>query len=83
MTDPLLLLEHVSAALLDHQLFLGVFVDLQKACDTAWWFHSLDLRGDLPVFIRILLSDRSFRVQAGATLLTLFLNGKVSPSAKT
>jgi ribonuclease HI len=53
---------------------IAVFFDLKKAYDTTWRhgllrkLYSVGLRGNLPIFLRNFLSDRSFRVKLGATL---------------
>ena len=53
---------------------VAVFFDLEKAYDTTWKhgimkdLHKLGLKGQLPLFIQIFLSDRTFNVRIGNTL---------------
>ena len=64
-------------AFVKKEYILTIFFDLEKAYDTTWK-HSIlaDLwdcgfRGHLPRFIQSFLSESSFRVRAGFTLLEL------------
>src|SRR5678815_5971642 len=72
--DPLLRLDHdVRESLASHKLTLAVFFDMEKAYDYTWRvgvlrnLHSL-ARGQLPLFLQTLMSDRSFQVWCGTTL---------------
>ena len=53
---------------------VAVFFDLEKAFDTTWKFgilrdlHGLGMRGNLPLFVRAFLNNRSFQVKVGSTL---------------
>ena len=57
---------------------VAVFFDLEKAYDTTWKhgimkdLHKLGLKGRLPLFIQIFLSDRTFNVRIGNTLSDIF-----------
>ena len=70
---PLLKKEHVVA----------VFFYLEKAYDTTWKhgimkdLHKLGLKGRLPLFIQIVLSDRTFNARIGNTLSTYLNKNKV------
>ena len=53
---------------------VGVFFDLAKAYDTTWKYgimkdlHSMNLRGNLPIFIENFLSNRTFQILLSTTL---------------
>ena len=53
---------------------VAVFFDLEKAFDTTWKhgilkdLHGLGMRGNLPLFVRAFLNNRSFQVKVGSTL---------------
>ena len=61
-------------AFIQKQHLVAVFVDLQKAYDTTWKhgilqdLHDMGLRGNLPIFIGNILSDRTFQVHLGTIL---------------
>ena len=56
------------------QHLVAVFFDLEKAYETTWRYgimkdlHNMGLRGRLPNFIKVFLTDRKFRVRIGRTL---------------
>ena len=56
----------IRAAFIQNQHLVAVFSDLQKAYDATWLYgilndlHSMGLRGNLPIFIDNVLSDRTF-----------------------
>lgn len=62
---------------------LAVFLDLQKAYDMAWRrgilqkLYDLGFRGNLPIFINNLMTDRTFKVRIGTELSDTFtqING--------
>src|SRR5678815_1306876 len=73
--DPLLKLDHdIREAFSTGGMVLGVFFDLEKAYDTTWRtgillkLHSLGFRGQLPLFIKCLLSNRSMQVRCSSIL---------------
>ena len=74
--DPLLRLEH--AAFENGKFILAIFFDLQKAYHTTWKLKvlrnplSLGFCGHLPIFIRNLLTNHTFRVRVGDTLSPSF-----------
>ena len=77
--DSVLRLEHDNSAAFENGNFaLAVFFDLQKAYDTTWKRRvlrvllSLGFCGHLPLFIRNLLVNRTFRVRVGDTLFPSF-----------
>ena len=76
--DPLLRLEHISAVFENGKFVLAIFFDLQKAYDTTWKRRvllkllSLGFCGHLPLFIRNLFLNRTFRVRVGDTLSPSF-----------
>ena len=76
--DPLLRLGDISAIFENGKFVLAVFFDLQKVYDTTWKravlrkLLSLGFCGHLPIFIRDLLTDRTFRVRVGDTLSPSF-----------
>ncbi|XP_031338199.1 uncharacterized protein LOC116167099 [Photinus pyralis] len=51
----------------------AIFFDIQKAFDDTWRYgilkklHSLQIRGNLPIFIQSFLNDRKFAVRIGNT----------------
>ena len=53
---------------------VAIFFDLEKAFDTTWRFgilkdlHLLGLRGNLPMFVKGFLENRTFQVRVGSTL---------------
>jgi len=53
---------------------VAIFFDLEKAFDTTWRYgilkdlHSLGMRGNLPLFVKAFLNNRSFQVKVGSTL---------------
>ena len=55
----------ISDAFIQNQHSVAVFFDLQKTYDTTWKYgilhdlHSMGLRGNLPIFIGNLLTDRT------------------------
>ena len=71
-------MEHISAAFKNGKFVLAVLFDLQKVYNTAWKrvilskLLSLGFCGHLPVFIRNLLSNRTFRVRVEDTLSPSF-----------
>ena len=50
------------------------FFDLEKAYDITWrhgilrTLHSIGMRGNLPLFVRSFLQNRTFRVRVGTAL---------------
>ena len=73
--DQLIRLEtYIREALADGDHLVAVFFDLQKAYDTTWKYgilrdmHQMGLRGNLPVFIKNFLCDRSFMVSFGTVI---------------
>lgn len=62
-----------------HKMVLEVFFDLKKAYDSIWRMglllklYSLELRGRLPLFLRSLMSNRSFQVKCNSFLSSPFL----------
>ena len=73
--DQLIKLEsHIREALASGDHLVAVFFDLQKAYDTTWKhgilkdLHHMGLRGNLPIFIKNFLCDRSFLVSFGTIL---------------
>src|SRR5678816_4553773 len=78
--DPLLRLDHdIRESFASNKMTLTVLFDLEKAYDSTWRLgvlrslHSLGLRGQLPLFLQLLMSDRSFQVRCGATLSRCFV----------
>ena len=74
-TDALLRLESsICESFASKQHHVTVFFDLEKAYDTAWRYgilktiHEYGLRGKLPLFIKIFLAKRYFKVKVGNTL---------------
>jgi ribonuclease HI len=57
---------------------VSIFFDIDKAYDRTWRYgilrklYHLDLRGNLPIFIRNFLSIRNFRVRIGNILSDIF-----------
>ena len=53
---------------------VGVFFDLAKAYDTTWKYgimkdlHTMGLRGNLPIFIKNFLNERTFQILLSTTL---------------
>ena len=51
---------------------------MEKAYDTTWKYgimkdlHDMDVRGRLPIFIQIILSERKFRVRGGTSLTDFY-----------
>ena len=77
-TDILIRLEDsICKAFVSKQHHITVFFDLEKAYDTAWRYgilkvlHDIGLRGELPLFIKVFLRNRPFRVRIGNTLSDL------------
>ncbi len=73
--DALLRLEAtVCRAFAQRQHVIRVFFDLEKAYDATWRYgilkalHSAGLRGNLPLFLKSFLRDRSSRVRVDTTL---------------
>ena len=73
--DHLIRLEtFIREAFIRKQHLTAVFFDLEKAYDTTWKYgilwdlYNLGLRGRLPMFIKNLLFERTFRVRVGSTL---------------
>ena len=70
-------------AFIHNQHLVAVFFDLQKAYDTTWKYgilqdlYSMGLRGNLPIFICNLLSDRTFQIHLG-TILSDISSGRCS-----
>ena len=78
-TDNLVSLESdLQNALFRRDHTVAVFFDLRKAYDTAWRrgilqnLFSYGLRGNLPIFVRNFLADRTLRVRIGDTLSDVF-----------
>ena len=77
-TDVLIRLEEaICRAFASKQHYVAVFFDLEKAYDTTWRYgilkalHEAGLRGELPLFIKAFLKNRSFKVKVGNTLSNL------------
>ena len=73
--DHLIRLEtFICDSFIQNQHLVAVFFDLQKAYDTTWKhgilkdLHDMGLRGNLPIFIGNVLSDRTFQVHLGTIL---------------
>ena len=73
--DHLIRLEtFIRGAFIQNQHLVAVFFVLQKAYDTTWKhgilkdLHDMGLRGNLPIFIGNILSDRTFQVHLGTIL---------------
>ena len=64
----------ISTAFALRQHLIAIFFDIDKAYDSTWrhgilrTLYQWGFRGHLPIFIRNLLSNRSFRVRIGSTL---------------
>ena len=58
---------------------ITVFFDLEKAYDTTWRYgvlkelYECELRGNLPLFIKVFLTRRTFQVQVGMTLSKIMI----------
>ena len=65
-------------AFIQNQHLVAVFFDLEKAYDTTWKhgiqqdLYDMGLRGNLPIFISIFLTDRTFQVHLGTILSDVF-----------
>ena len=77
--DPLTALEdQVKRGFTLKKITVAVFFDIQKAYDTTWRYSILrslynnKLRGELPIFIRNFLSDRTFQTKIDTNLSTTF-----------
>ena len=73
--DPVVRLEtSIREANIQKQHLVAVFFDLEKAYKTAWRYgimkdlHNIGLKGRLPNFIKVFLSDRKFQVCMRSTL---------------
>ena len=73
--DALTHLEHdIQQAFSRKEMVGAVFFDLEKAYDSTWRWNVLNqlknigLRGSLPLFIKNLLSNRTFKVRVGTSL---------------
>ena len=73
--DHLVSLErYLRDAFAQKQQAVGLFFDLEKACETTWQYgiirdlHRIGLRGRLPVFVSEYLRDHRIRVRIGTTL---------------
>lgn len=78
-TDALVQLESIICrAFAKKQHVVSVFFDLEKAYDTTWrhgiirTLHAIGMRGNLPLFIRSFLQNRTFKVRVGTALSRLF-----------
>ena len=78
-TDILVRLEaSICEAFILKKHHISVFFDLEKAYDTAWRFgilrtiHEIGLRGELPMFIKVFLANRKFKVKVGNTYSNLY-----------
>ena len=66
--------EEIKRAFLKKQHLLAIFFDIKKAYDTCWKhgilksLHNFGLRGNLPIFVKNFLDNRTFRVRVGSTL---------------
>ena len=66
--------EEIKRAFLRKQHLIAIFFDIKKAYDTCWKYgilealHKHGLRGNLPLFIKNFLENRSFQVRVGTTL---------------
>jgi hypothetical protein len=65
-------------AFINKEHAVSIFFDLEKAYDTAWKYgilrdlHDMGLRGNLPMFVFIFLTERQFKVILGSTYSNLF-----------
>ena len=85
-TDVLLRLESsICEAFASKQHHVTVFFDLEKAYDTVWRYgilrviHECGLRGELPLFIKMFLENRFFKVKVRNTLSDIKCQGKGVP----
>lgn len=64
----------IREAFVNGEHMVAVFFDLEKAFDTTWKFgilkdlQDLGLRGNLPMFVKEFLKNRSFQVKVGHTM---------------
>ena len=77
--DNLTRIEHdIKSALTNKSAVLAVFLDIQKAYDMPWRrgilqkLYDIGFRGNLPIFISNLISERTFKVRIGADFSDIF-----------
>ena len=77
--DSLSCLEHqIWKGFAEHKLTVAILFDIQKAYDTTWRYSILStlynngLRGNLPIFIRNFLSERTFQTRIDSTYSDCF-----------
>ncbi|GFX26010.1 probable RNA-directed DNA polymerase from transposon X-element [Trichonephila clavipes] len=85
-TDNLLLLEtSIREAFVKKQYNISVFFDIKKAYDTSWRYgilrdlYAMDIRGNLPVFIKNFLNHRSFQVRLRSFYSNIFIQEQGVP----
>ena len=73
-TDALVALEiYIREAFAKNNLVISLFFDIEKAYDTTWRYHILKelhsegLRGNLPIAIKNIIQNRTFKVRVGNT----------------
>ena len=84
--DNLTRLEHdIQRGIGNKSAVLAVFLDIKKAYDMSWRrgilqkLYDMDFRGELPMFIADLLSERTFRVRVGSEYSDIFVRKMESP----
>ncbi|GFT09342.1 RNA-directed DNA polymerase from mobile element jockey [Trichonephila clavipes] len=85
-TDNLLRLEtSIREAFVEKQYNISVFFDIKKAYDRSWSYgifrdlYAMDIRGNLPVFIKHFLNHRSFQVCLRSFYLNIFIQEQGVP----
>ena len=68
--DHLVHLEHcIAEAFANREFMIGIFLDISKAFDMTWRagllrkLHAFGLRGNLPIFLKNFINDRTFSVK--------------------
>ena len=84
--DNILALEtNIRNAFLRQNHLVSIFFDIEKAYDKTWRYgilrdlFNLNLRGNLPIFIKNFLSLRRFRIRIGSVLSDVFLQEEGVP----
>ncbi|GFT73322.1 probable RNA-directed DNA polymerase from transposon X-element [Trichonephila clavipes] len=85
-TDNLLRLEtSIREAFVKKQYNISVFFDIKKAYDMSWRYgilrdlYAMDIRGNLPVFIKNFLNHRSFQVRLLSFYSNIFIQEQGVP----
>ncbi|GFV87622.1 probable RNA-directed DNA polymerase from transposon X-element [Trichonephila clavipes] len=85
-TDNLLRLEtSIREAFVKKQYNISVFFDIKKAYDMSWRYgilrdlYAMDIRGNLPVFIKNFLNNRSFQVRLLSFYSNIFIQEQGVP----